>query len=286
MSDAASGQWAAPHRPLTPAEFEQIRRLAYEKFGLDLRHGKEELVSARLGKQIRESRFRTFDEYCRHVLADRTGAALAAMIDALTTNFTSFFREPVHFEFLRRSVLPSLDGRVRAWSAACATGEEPYSIAITALEELGHAAQDRLRILATDISTRALETARAAVYLAERCEGTAPPMARYLVRGSGGRVRMRAEVRGLVEFRRLNLIEPFQHLGAFHLIFCRNVMIYFDRPTRENLVRRLSDCLEPGGWLFTGHAESLTGIGHALEYVRPAVYRKPGSAPARGGRSK
>jgi chemotaxis protein methyltransferase CheR len=207
------------------------------------------------------------------------------MIDALTTNFTGFFREPVHFDFLRRSVLPSLDGRVRAWSAACATGEEPYTMAIACLEELGRTALDRVRILATDISTRALETAGAAVYPPERCEGIAPAAAaRYLVRGHSGRLRVRSEVRGMVEFRRLNLIEPFPPVGSFHVIFCRNVMIYFDRPTREGLVRRLAQCLEPGGWLFTGHAESLTGIGHALEYVRPAVYRQPGAAARGGGR--
>lgn len=284
MRETPASTAAASSRPLTGPEFERIRRLAYDKFGLDLRQGKEALVAARLGKQMRAARFRTFEEYCRHVVADRTGAALADMIDALTTNFTGFFREGVHFEFLRKSVLPALDGRVRIWSAACATGEEPYTIAFSALEELGQTAAARVRILATDISNRALETARDGVYQADRCEGIPPqPAARYLVRAGEGRWRVREQVRQMIDFRRLNLIEPLPQIGAFQVIFCRNVMIYFDRPTREGVVGRLAATLEPGGWLFTGHAESLTGIRHELEYFKPAVYRKPAGARA-GGR--
>ena len=232
-------------------------------------------MSARLGRQMREARFRSFEEYYRHVLEDSTGAALAAMIDALTTNFTAFFREGAHFEFLRKSVLPTLDGRIRIWSAACATGEEPYTIAIAALEELGGAAPARVQILASDISTRALAAARAGIYHADRCEGIPDALAsRYLLRGSQGRRKVKDAVRRMVDFQRINLIEPFDRLGTFQTIFCRNVMIYFDGPTRESLVNRLAAVLAPGGWLFTGHAESLTGIRHPLAYVKPAVYRK------------
>jgi chemotaxis protein methyltransferase CheR len=274
-------------RPLTPAEFDDIRRLAYDHFGLDLRKGKEELVSARLGRLIREAGFASFEAYCRHVRDDRSGEALAAMIDALTTNYTGFFREPAHFAFLRGTVLPAAraeGGELRIWSAGCATGEEPYSIAMSALEELGPAAAGRVRILATDISTRALAMAARGAYPAERCEGIPPLLQqRCLLRGDGawrGWRRMRDELRGMVEFRRVNLMEPLERLGAFPLIFCRNVMIYFDRPTREGLVRRLAANLHPGGWLFVGHAESLTGLDHRLEYVQPAVYRKPGASLA------
>ena len=275
MNEAPEAGLVAGSRPLTGAEFQQIRRLAHEKFGLDLRQGKEELVSARLGRQMREARFRSFEEYYRHVLEDSTGAALAAMIDALTTNFTAFFREGAHFEFLRKSVLPTLDGRIRIWSAACATGEEPYTIAIAAFEELGGAAPARVQILASDISTRALAAARAGIYHAERCEGIPDALvSRYLLRGSQGRRKVKDAVRRMVDFQRINLIEPFDRLGTFQTIFCRNVMIYFDGPTRESLVNRLAAVLAPGGWLFTGHAESLTGIRHPLAYVKPAVYRK------------
>jgi len=266
-------------RPLTRAEFEQIRRLAYERFGLDLREGKQQLVSARLGKKLRESPFRTFREYCEHVAGDCSGEALAEMIDALTTNYTSFLREKAHFDFLRAQAAELAGrGRIAIWSAACATGEEPYSIAISLLEELGWEARSRIRILATDISNRALETARCGAYPAERFEDfPAALLPRYFLRGEGqweGWRRVKREIREMVEFGRLNLIEPFGRAEKFAVIFCRNVMIYFDKPTQEDLVERLADCLEPGGYLLTGHAESLLGGRHSLEYVCPAVYRK------------
>lgn len=281
-------------RPLTAREFEQFRRLAYEKFGLDLREGKETLVSARLGKKIRELNFRSFQEYYRYVLEDRTGEALTALIDALTTNHTSFFRESAHFEFLRQTILPGLAGRnqIAVWSAACSTGEEPYTIAFTLLEELGEAALGKIRILATDISTRALATAQRGAYPAERFDGIpAPLLRRYLLRGEQrfkNWYRVKPEVRAMVQLRRLNLMEPFSHLGSFPIIFCRNVMIYFDKPTQQDLVNRLAGCLEPGGYLLIGHAESLNGVEHPLRYVRPAIYRKPESsdAGARRGRAK
>jgi len=289
MNEPGTGEWGLPCRSLTPREFEAIRRLAYEHFGLDLRSGKEQLVAARLGKKIREAHFRSFEEYYRYVREDATGEALVGMIDALTTNHTAFFREAAHFEFLRLTVLPALAGRerFRIWSAACATGEEPYTIAICVLDELGPAAAGRVQILATDISTRALHAARTGIYAAERCETIPPATARkHLLRG-GGRYRVKPALSAMLEFHRINLMEPFQHLGLFPAIFCRNVMIYFDRPTREGLVRRLARCLEPGGWLLVGHAESLTGIDHGLEYVRPAVYRQPCSLPEQpGGRRR
>ena len=289
MSDAVSLEWGAVSCVLNAAEFERIRRLAYDHFGLDLRQGKEELVRARLGRQIRKAKLLSFDEYCRYVMADRTGQALAVMIDSLTTNFTGFFREPGHFEFFREEVLPRLRSRslVRFWSAACATGEEPYTLAMCILEELGGAAATRAQIVATDFSTRALEVARQGIYTTQRCDGIPAALARrYLLRGEGDRkgwFRVKPELCRMVQFRRLNLIEGHAHLGAFSLILCRNVMIYFDRPTRERLVRRIVASLEPGGYLFVGHAESLTGLEQPLAYVRPAIYRKPdgGRGPAK-----
>ena len=281
---------AAEVPPLTPAEFDEIRRLAYAQFGLDLRQGKEELVAARLGRKMRESRCRSFREYYRHVLRDATGRALIGMIDALATNHTSFLREPAHFDFLREHVLPALGGRPRIeiWSAACSTGEEPYTIACTVLEKMPPAGYGKLRILATDISTQALAEARRAVYPAARfSEFPAAWMRRFLLRGDGrwkGWYRIRPEIAAQVEFARLNLVEAFSHSRRFPLIFCRNVMIYFDKPTQERLVHALAECLEPGGYLFVGHAESLTGVDHPLQYVRPAIYRKAEKGTLRGGR--
>jgi chemotaxis protein methyltransferase CheR len=285
---ADSSGTSAPCQPLTEEEFEQFRRLAHEKFGLALRKGKESLVSARLGKKIRELNLRSFQDYYRHVIDDSSGQALAGMIDALSTNHTSFFREPAHFDFLRDAVLPHLRGRcpVRVWSAGCSTGEEAYSLLFCLLEHLGPAALSRIELLASDISTRALETARHAVYPAARFEGLPVAMLRkYLLRGEGHRAgwfRIKPSLRNAVRFAHLNLVESFPALGEFPVIFCRNVMIYFDRPTQSSLVRRLADRLEPAGYLFVGHSESLAGIDHPLEYVRPAIYRKPDG----GGRRK
>jgi len=281
-------------RPLTPREFEQFRRLAYDKFGLDLRTGKEQLVSARLGKKLRELHFHSYQEYYRHVLEDQSGESLAALIDALTTNHTSFYREAAHFDFLRQTILPRLRDQPRTaiWSAACSSGEEPYTIAFSVIEEWGDAAFEKLRILATDISTKVLASAEKGVYPAARFE-TMPALLqrRYLLRGEQrwkDWYQVKPEVRRLVEFRRLNLMENFAHLGPFPVIFCRNVMIYFDKPTQQELVGRLAARLEPGGYLLIGHAESLNAIEHPLRYIKPAVYRKPeagsGGAPARRGR--
>lgn len=268
-------------RPLTAREFEDFRKLAYDKFGLDLRDGKQTLVSARLGKKIRELNFGSFQEYYQHVLGDRTGEALITLIDALTTNHTSFFRESAHFDFLRQTILPNLRQRERIsiWSAACSTGEEPYTIAFSLMDELGDAAIARIHILATDISTKVLATAKAAAYPASRFEGIpAHQLRRYVLRGEQrfkDWYRVKPEVRAAVDFRRLNLIESFSQVGTFPVIFCRNVMIYFDKRTQEDLVNRLAACLEPGGYLLIGHAESLNGVEHPLEYVRPAIYRRP-----------
>jgi chemotaxis protein methyltransferase CheR len=272
-------------RPLTHAEFEYIRTLAHEVFGLDLREGKEQLVSARLGKHVRKLGFQKFSDYCDHVRSDSTGAALAEMIDALTTNFTSFLREPAHFDFLRDTALPEFEGgRIDIWSSACSTGEEPYSIAICALERLGDKAREQVRILATDISTRALEGGKQGVYQSERLSGLPAPLLRkYFLKGERkwkGWYRAGTQLRAMVEFRRMNLTEAFPSLPSFAAIFCRNVMIYFDQKTQHELVSKLARCLVPGGYLLTGHSESLLRGHEALEYVRPAVYRKPAS----GGR--
>ena len=263
-------------RPLAPQEFEQIRKLAYRTFGLDLKPGKEELVSARLRRLVGTGRFRSFQEYYRHVLADTTGQALAAMIDALATNHTAFLREPDHFDFLRQRVLPTLTSRdtVEVWSAACSTGEEVWTLACL----LNDALPSRtIRIAASDISNKALRFAAQAVFPAERCLGLpAAWLSRYFVAENGPpkSYRVCPRVRLQAGFRRINLVERVSWPRPFPVIFCRNVMIYFDRQTQERVVEHLAECLEPGGYLFVGHAESLTRVSHALEYVRPAVYRK------------
>lgn len=264
---------------LTAQEFRKISELAYQRFGLDLKSGKEALVAARLGKKLRKLGFSTFAEYHRYVLGDASGEALIELIDALTTNHTSFLRERAHFEFLARAVDDELRqaAPVRIWSATCSSGEEPYSIAMCLAEALAKSPARQFRIWATDISTRVLDMARRGVYPAARFEDVPEPWRRaYLMRGQGassGFYKIKPQLTQRVEFERLNLIEPFPGRGLFHVIFCRNVMMYFDKPTQQAIVQRLAGCLERGGYLFVGHSESLTGIEHGLQYVRPATYR-------------
>lgn len=265
-------------RPLAPQEFEQFRLLAYRTFGLDLKSGKEELVSARLRKLVRHGGFHTFQEYYRSIMQDRTGASLLAMIDALATNHTAFLREPDHFQFLRDQVIPELGARdpIDVWCAACSTGEEVWTLAMVFNEALPHR---RVRIAASDISNRALSFAQRASYPVERCHGVSPArLSRYFA--AEGRPPVSYQIapalRAQAAFRRINLIESYSWPNAFPVIFCRNVMIYFDRETQEKVIAGLSRNLEPGGYLFVGHAESLTRVTHSLEYVKPAVYRKPG----------
>ncbi len=274
-------------RPLTPAEFEQIRQLAYRTFGLELKSGKEELVSARLRKLVLMHGFRTFQDLYDHVRNDSTGRSLAAMVDALATNHTSFLREPDHFDFLKRRVLPQLADRelIHLWCAACSTGEEVWTLACILNDAMP---SRRIQIAATDISNKALKLASDGFYSAERCQSIPPEWRRrYFSAGSGERAGMivSPKIRQQAVFRRLNLIEEFGWPRPFPLIFCRNVMIYFDRATQEKVVRKLAACLEPGGYLFVGHAESLTRVAHSLEYVQPAVYRKPGEKETRWSRS-
>jgi chemotaxis protein methyltransferase CheR len=275
---------------LSARDFDQFRVLAHSKFGLDLPDGKQQLVAARLGKKMRELNLDSFQAYYRHVVEDRTGEALTGMIDALTTNHTSFFRESAHFDFLRKTALPAIrsGNEIRVWSAACSTGEEPYSIAFSLFDELGPESFSRVRIVATDISTRVLKTAQMAIYPADRFNGVSPAdLRRYVLKGEARHkdtFLVKKQFRSAVEFRRLNLMEDFSHFGKFAAIFCRNVMIYFDRETQRSLVNRLTAHIEPGGHLFIGHAESLGGIDQPLEFVQPAVYRKPVDGVVRNSR--
>lgn len=268
-------------------EFEFIRSLVYERSRINLGPDKRELVSARLGKRLRARQLETVGEYCRLLQTDGHEDELAHLIDAISTNHTFFFRENAHFEFLRDTIVPEMLKRRRTeswprfnvWSAACSSGEEPWSIAITLAECLPGAAWD-WHITATDISHRILEKAQAAVYRAEVVDKLPAPLVRaHFQRGIGpqaGNYRVRPELRSRVDYGQLNLLEG-EPSGRepFQVVFCRNVMIYFDRPTQEELVARLTRRLVPGGYLLVGHSESLTGIPHGLETIKPAIYRRP-----------
>lgn len=264
---------------ITPKEFAALRQLLHGTFGLDLRDGKERLVMARLSKYLRSGGFTSFDQYLRHVQADRSGEKLTELVDAMTTNHTSFLREPEHFRFLATVVLPELRKRqsMTIWSAASSTGEEPYSILFSLDDALQSGARPDFRVVGTDISTKVLRAAQQGIYSAEKLR-TLPATwpSRYFQPVDRDKTawQVRPEWRAKIEFRRLNLMEALSVRGPYPLIFCRNVMIYFDKDTQGSVVRKLASVLEPGGYLFVGHSESLTGLDHSLEYVRPAIYRR------------
>jgi len=270
-------------------EFATIGRLAHEHFGLDLHAGKQGMVAARLSKRIRQLGLRSFEEYCHYVLQDRTGAALESMVEDLTTNHTSFFREPRHFDFLVDRVLPQLtngNGETRPfliWSAGCSTGEEPYTLAMILSEYRMAHPGFRFRILATDISTAVLAKAEVGIYTNE---AVAPVQAalrmKYFLRSrdrASNRVRVSPELRRLVEFHRLNFMDADYGISErADAIFCRNVIIYFDRPTQRRILRKLCDHLVPGGYLFVGHAETLHDMNLPVTPVAPALYRRVDAA--------
>ena len=264
---------------LKPQQVQQISELVYQAAGINLKQNKEALVRARLMKRLRCLGIRRVADYLDLIENDPGGEEIGCLIDVMTTNKTSFFRELEHFSFLRDSVLPQLTAsRLRFWSAACSSGEEPYTLAIVVREHLAGIDAKDVRILATDISRGVLEKARQAVYpQAVVQEAPLPQYRKYFVSANHGRsgvVRIAAEAQKLVHLAYLNLMEPWPMKGGFQVIFCRNVMIYFDRPTQQTLIQRFWDILEDGGYLFVGHSEGLSAIQHRFRYVRPAVYRK------------
>ena len=268
---------------LSDRDLATIVRLVYEKSGITLHSGKRALVTARLQKVLKLGGFCSFKEYLRSVKADTSGGEVTTLLNAIATNHTAFFREPQHFEFLAKAVLPPLYARsdtlpVLGWSAACSSGEEPYTIAMTAFEQYGHDTDRRVRLLASDLSTRALGRAQAGVYKAERVAGLPRHLLlKYFEQRSPlerATVRIAEPVRRLVEFRRLNLLDPPPPGRPLDFIFCRNALIYFDRPIQQRVVQHLEQRLAPGGYLFTSHSESLNGLSHRLAWVAPAVYQR------------
>lgn len=268
---------------ITDEEFNRIARLVYDTFGVNLTEQKKALVMGRLSKVLRELGYSTFGEYYDYVASDKTGKAIVTLIDRITTNHTFFFREIDHFHFLEQKVLPEFEARagsgdeLRFWCAGCSSGEEPYTLAMVLDRYFG----DRLSrydfgILATDISTVVLAQALEGLYPEERLR-EAPPDYRkdYMTDEGGGWLRVKPRIRNMVTYKRLNLMRSdFPFRSAFQVIFCRNVMIYFDSPTRDALVDRYYRYTADNGYLFIGHSESLNRESSPYEYVRPAVYHK------------
>lgn len=275
-------------RKLSDGDFERVSRFIHQQYGIHLPPAKKTLLEGRLRKRMKQCGIDTYGAYCDYLFTDKgMKEEMIFMIDAVTTNKTDFFREPHHFQFLTQKALPSLLGkhksafqkRIKAWSAACSTGEEPYTLAMVLSEYAAACPGFDFSILATDISTKVLDIAQTAVYSEEKIAPV--PMAirkKYLLKSkdpSRQLVRITPDLRNRIAFRRFNLMEEnFPISEPLDVIFCRNVMIYFDAATQERLVRQFHDHLTPGGYLFMGHAESINNMKVPLRYVAPTIYQK------------
>jgi chemotaxis protein methyltransferase CheR len=263
---------------LSEAQFRRIAQRMYEIAGITLPRGKETLVRSRLAGRLRLLGLADYGAYLTYLDQDASGVELTAMVDALTTNKTSFFRESAHFDLLEQRVLPELARRnrpIRIWSAGCSSGEEAYTIAMLLRDHVPQLDRLDARILATDISTRMLARAQAAVYDADGLRDVPQDMRRRHFAAVPGQPRVfqvSEATRKLVRVAQLNLMADWPMRGPFDVIFCRNVMIYFDKPTQERLVQRFWRLLAPGGYLLVGHSESLTALAHEFRYVQPAAY--------------
>ncbi|MBK9305842.1 MAG: protein-glutamate O-methyltransferase [Nitrospira sp.] len=262
-------------------EFERFRALIYDESGIALNDQKQGLVASRLSKRLRELKLSSFSEYYDQLMHDPHREEFTRMLDLISTNKTDFFREPKHFDFLREEILPTLtpEKKARIWSSACSSGEEPYTIAMTLYDGVHDPAQWDFKILATDLSTRVLAKAAEGVYDEERVrELPSDIVRRHFLRGRGhshGLLKVKPRLATMIRFQRLNLMdEQFPIKSPLDLIFCRNVMIYFDRPTQERLVNKFYRYLKPGGHLFIGHSESLQWVNHPFKTVAPTIYWK------------
>jgi chemotaxis protein methyltransferase CheR len=273
---------------LSHHDFRKLCRLIHDYCGILIVPAKQTMLEGRISRRVKHLGFSGLDEYCAYLFSTKGMAEeFTPMIDVVTTNKTDFFREPWHFEFLRQTALPALEklhgaGKTRKltlWSAACSSGEEPHTIAMVLAEAAVSRPDFSYSILATDLSSRILDHARKAVYDHERIDPV--PLAlrkKYLLKSrdrAQGLVRIVPELREKVMYRRQNLLETNYNLPhLMDVIFCRNVIIYFDRPTQEAIIRRLCDCLVPEGFLFTGHTEMLTGMKAGLRLVAASTYQK------------
>jgi chemotaxis protein methyltransferase CheR len=273
MLASTQGDTGAMVHAISDSEFILFRDLIYGLAGIHMPDTKKGLVSGRLGKRLRQLSLKSFRDYFARVRED--AAERQVMVDLLTTNETYFFREPKHFDFLRGELLPRVGQReLRVWSAACSSGEEPYSLAMSLADTRGFGGW---RILGTDISGRVLAAARRGVYPMEDAESIPKKyLGRFCLRGvrsQQGKFCIDERLRQRIEFRQLNLNGNWGAMERFHLVFLRNVMIYFNATTKAQLVERIAGQLEPGGHLVIGHSETLNGLTSRFAVVRPSVYR-------------
>jgi chemotaxis protein methyltransferase CheR len=264
---------------LTPTDFERVRALIMQRAGISLHSGKQAMVQGRLSRRLRKTGHASIADYLR-ALEQMTGAAGEAewqeFINCLTTNLTAFFREEHHFPVLAEALRTRSGARSRIWCNAASTGEEPYSLAITAVDTLG--ARPTVSIVASDIDTQVLQTARRGVYGAD-ARGLTPEMTRrHFLRGKGdnsGFIRIKPELAALIEFRPFNLMDAHWSLGdPFDIVFCRNVMIYFDAATQMRVLERMHGAMRPGALLFAGHSENFSQARQLFRLRGKTVYER------------
>jgi chemotaxis protein methyltransferase CheR len=276
---------SAHEETLSSRDFARLCTFVYSEAGICLGPEKKTMLEGRLKRRLRELNINSYKVYCEYLFGQEgLREEKVRFIDVVTTNKTDFFREPKHFDYLTQQALPEMTARsggqpVLIWSAGCSSGEEPYTLAMVLSEYAEAHPGFRFRILATDISTKVLAKAEMGIYTGDVVEPVPPLMRRkYLMRSrerDGDRVRMVPELRKLLEFRRLNFMDTDYGVEEkADAIFCRNVIIYFDRPTQERILGKLSSYLKPGGYLFVGHSETLHDMNLPLEAVGPALYRR------------
>ncbi|MCP4546224.1 MAG: protein-glutamate O-methyltransferase [bacterium] len=268
---------------LSKDHFKKLSNLMYNISGVEIQAGKEGLIQSRLTKRLRALQLPNFDSYLEYLGSKKGQEELLAMMDQLTTNKTHFFREKPHFDMLRNKIMPEIKAtgshKLRIWCAGCSSGEEPYTISMVLNESLPNIASWDIRILATDISPSMLDKARQRQYFKSTLMETPPAMIQKYFkkegRGEQAQYQVKDNVAKLIHFAQLNLMTAWPMRGPFDVIFCRNVMIYFNQATRQQLVERYYKLLRPGGYLLIGHSESLTNQGRGeFNYIQPAAYQK------------
>ena len=266
---------------ITPKEFEQFRALIYQECGISLNESKKTLLVSRLSKRLHTLELDSFQAYYDLVADQTEGDEFTLLLDLVSTNKTDFFREPKHFDFLREQIIPTLQSsrRIRIWSSASSSGEEPYTIAMTLHDSVPDPERWDFQILASDISTRVLVRAASGVYDGERVRTLpAETVKRHFLKGKGeraGMIKVKPHLAQMVRYRRINLMdETFPIQAPLDLIFCRNVMIYFDRSTQAQLATKFYRYLKPGGYLFIGHSESLQRLDQPFKAIAPTIYQK------------
>lgn len=268
---------------ITEQEFQRLVKFMYDNFGINLA-AKKVLIQGRLGNMLIERGFKSYNEYIDTVLADKTGAEVNTILNKLTTNHTFFMREPEHYTFLNDVILPHMvktcekNHVIRIWSAACSSGEECYTTAMLIDQYFkGEKGKWDTRILATDISQNVISKAKLGIYQEDGMKGLSNDWkARYFNKLSDGTYEICQSIKDEVVFKTFNLMDPMPDKykkNPFDLIFCRNVMIYFDQPTKAALVERFYDVVKPGGYFYIGHAESIARQETRFEYIKPAIYR-------------